>query len=176
MILERERPPLSGECRPFDDENLQWNYQTVMTACFRSAGVYPTDPRNLHDLRGRLYYPNVPLDKLAVVLHPPEVPNCCWGEAPSMDGDDNDFMFAGLNYLFLRCRKQKIWAADYPVVFHPHLCTNCSAQISSKGRTLRQKAVHQMLINPRYVCESCNGYRPGYDRRFMKPSRQPRKV
>lgn len=113
---------------------------------------------------------------LCEVLRPPEVPNCCWGEAPSMDGDDNDFMFAGLNYLFLRCRKQKIWAADYPVVFHPHLCTNCSAQISSKGKTLRQKAVHQVLINPRYICENCNGYRPGYDRRFTKPSRQPRKT
>lgn len=164
-----ERPPLSGECRPFDANTGQSFYQTALTACFRAAGVYPTDPRNLVDLRGRLYYPNVPVEKLPDMLRPPERPNCCWGEAPNLDGDDNDFVFAGLNYLFLRCRgKQKIWAADYPIVFHPHLCTNCSAMIGFKKTTLRQKAVHQLLTNPHYTCKTCKGYRPGYDRRFAK--------
>ena len=105
----------------------------------------------------------------AKMLRPPERPNCCWGEAPNLDGDDNDFVFAGLNYLFLRCRgKQKIWAADYPIVFHPHLCTNCSAMIGFKKTTLRQKAVYQLLTNPHYTCKTCKGYRPGYDRRFAK--------
>lgn len=164
-----ERPPLSGECRPFDPNTGQSFYQTALSACFRAAGVYPTDPRNLVDLRGRLYYPNVPVEKLPDMLRPPERPNCCWGEAPNLDGDDNDFVFAGLNYLFLRCRgKQKIWAADYPIVFHPHLCTNCSAMIGFKKTTLRQKAVYQLLTNPHYTCKTCKGYRPGYDRRFAK--------
>ena len=59
-----EGPPLSGECRPFDPNTGQSFYQTALCACFRAAGVYPTDPRNLVDLSGRLYYPNVPVEKL----------------------------------------------------------------------------------------------------------------
>ena len=71
----------------------------MITACFRAAGVYPTDPRNLHDLRGRMYYPNAPIDELTEVLHPPDDAHCSW-QGPSLDDTMEHFMFAGVNYLF----------------------------------------------------------------------------
>ena len=169
-FLQWERPPISGECRPFDDRGAkgQGLYQSVITACFRAAGVYPTDPRNLHDLRGRMYYPNAPIDELTEVLHPPDDAHCSW-QGPSLDDTMEHFMFAGVNYLFLPCRfQQKIWAADYPVVFHPHLCTNCTSRIKEKETFLRQKALHRLLTRPNYISQCCKGYRPGYDQRFAR--------
>jgi len=168
--LQWERPPISGECRPFDDRGAkgQGFYQSVITACFRAAGVYPTDPRNLHDLRGRMYYPNAPIDELTEVLHPPDDAHCSW-QGPSLDDTMEHFMFAGVNYLFLPCRfQQKIWAADYPVVFHPHLCTNCTSRTKVKETFLRQKALHRLLTRPNYISQCCKGYRPGYDQRFAR--------
>ena len=103
----------------------QSGYQSIMTACFRGAGVYATDPRNAVDLRGRLYYPNVALDRLVEELRPRAPPPHCSWHADL--GADLSWIFKGLEFLYLPCQCEAQaspwepracndrWVAEYPI-------------------------------------------------------------
>eukprot|EP00928_Gymnodinium_smaydae_P011284 TRINITY_DN14183_c0_g2_i1.p2 TRINITY_DN14183_c0_g2~~TRINITY_DN14183_c0_g2_i1.p2 ORF type:complete len:258 (-),score=36.41 TRINITY_DN14183_c0_g2_i1:691-1464(-) len=169
-------------CEPFELGD-QMRYTTVLNACFRAAGVYPTDPRNVHDLRGRTYFPNVPLDRGLVNFRPrPPPAHCSWLRVlPNWNVSEEllagNWMFRGKEYLYLPCqcassslgvkgalRCNARWVADFPVAFHGHICSDCRGYARKDG-VARLSEVHG-LVRGGHRCDSCGSVRPRVDWRF----------
>ncbi|CAE8737041.1 unnamed protein product, partial [Polarella glacialis] len=95
----------------------------VVTACLRAVGVYPVDPLLMFDRRGRAYFPMLPLDSVAANWsQPPSSPYRYHSNFQNFN-EDAFTNWNGKEYMYAACQRagQKIWVADYPVIFHPHI-------------------------------------------------------
>lgn len=127
-------PPWSNESTggsaPSKDFRMDHEYMEVVNACFRAVGIYPLDPRLIHDARGRSYFTNMPLDAVAkVVAEPPPAPHYFQGKLThDWFLDDRGqrislVVWSGREYIYTPCQRagQQEWRSSYPVMFHPHV-------------------------------------------------------
>lgn len=159
-------PPVGDHlCAPFQPGGAM-SYTSVMNLCFRMAGVHATDPRNVHDLQGRAYFPFfVALDTVTTRQPPFPAHYCSWAHGQHLvwNGISKDWNFKGLEYLYLPCLScRELWVAHFPVVFHPHPCSTCK---TSKSHHLSMWEVHKIMYGGG-SCPRCGSYVPQVDLRF----------
>lgn len=137
----------------------QHNYQVELSTCFRAAGVYPSDPGLMHDLWGRLYFPNQDLHHALEWVSPNGVQGLCSWDASLTSGKGlaPAFIFKGLDHLYKGCSCPpdgreveclKTWVAEYPVAFHPHICSKCKNYAMGgrlKNESLSLEEIHRFL-------------------------------
>lgn len=150
----------------------------IVNACLRAVGVYPVDPRIVHDRRGRSYFPLWSLDATGrPQARPPlaalgfaALGGVHWaGETPAAV----NVAWKGREYLYAACQRagQRIWAAEYPVMFHPHVRPRLGLRprpwstANASKRSWPPAAVHAMLrggtaTKSRCPRRHCGGYWP----------------
>jgi len=118
-------PLTSHWCEPLR-ASAHTEIMEIVNACLRAVGVYPPDPRLVHDRRGRAYFPLWALDVTGRAgARPPladlDVAARAGGEAGL--AASMRVAWKGREHLYAACMRagQRVWAADYPIVFHPHI-------------------------------------------------------
>lgn len=97
------------KCNPFHETHMM-KYTSMINSCMRLAKISLTDPRNVHDLQGREYFPLVTLDAMSRHYPPPSPGHCPW-QLSLDEGDLNEsyfhgaWSFKGKEYIYLPCQR-----------------------------------------------------------------------